>query len=92
MLPVRQKNGGVLIDISVVPNSKKEGIFVEGDTIRVRVKAPADKGKANKEVIKRLSKLFGACEMVSGASSRKKTVFVDGATIHDALRAIESIS
>lgn len=59
---------------------KKDFIEVDGDKITVGVKAQPEKGKANDEVIKKLSKHFGvpksAVRIISGTTSRKKMVDV----------------
>lgn len=81
MLPgVRESRDGILVDLQVVPSSRKEEIRYdpEAGRLRVKVSAPADKGKANKAVTKKLSNLFGNCEIVEGLLSRKKTVLVRG--------------
>ena len=67
------------IEIKVVPNSKTDEV-IEGDPLIVRVKAPPTKGKANKAVVKVLSKYFNAdVWIVSGATSRKKIVAIEAA-------------
>ncbi len=80
---VKQSKSGILIDIEVVPGSKKE--FLEYDEwtnrIKVKVKEPAVKGKANSGVVRTFSELFGNCEIVSGDLSRKKTVLVLNSTL-----------
>lgn len=67
------------IEIKVVPNSNTDEV-IEGDPLIVRVKAPPTKGKANKAVVKVLSKYFNAdVRIVSGATSRKKIVAIEAA-------------
>lgn len=62
------------IEIKVIPNSDVEEIL-EAEPLIVRVKAPPTKGKANKAVIKLLSRYFNAnVRIVSGTKSRKKIV------------------
>ena len=65
------------IEIKVIPNSDVEEIL-EADPLVVRVKAPPTKGKANKAVIKLLSRYFNAnVRIVSGTKSRKKIVEIE---------------
>ena len=65
------------ISIRVIPNAKKSEI-VEGDVLRVRVKAPAIEGKANKELISVLSKHYkinkSKIRIVKGEKSRDKLI------------------
>ena len=67
------------IEIKVIPNSKTEEI-IEADPLIIRVKEPPTKGKANKAVVKLLSRYFSAnVRIVSGATSRTKIVEIDEA-------------
>ncbi len=64
---------GVILELSVKPNAKKFEIQIDGDTVLVLVPEAPMKGKVNKELLKRLSKMFGKpVELVSGFSSREK--------------------
>lgn len=63
---------------SVSVKLKKDFIEVSGNEIIVGVKASPEKGKANDEIIKKIAKYLGvpksAVRIISGATSRKKTV------------------
>jgi len=84
---LKQSKSGTLIDIEVVPNSKKESMEYDSWTqrIKVKIKEPAVKGKANAGVVKKFTKLFGRCEIkiVSGNLSRKKTLLVSGGEVEN---------
>jgi uncharacterized protein (TIGR00251 family) len=67
--------------IKVIPKSQKNEISEimedeEGQTIKIRIKAAPEKGKANKELIKLLSKEFSLpkqnIEIISGKTSQLK--------------------
>lgn len=70
--------------IKVIPKSNKNEIvetFTDADgeeTIKIRIKAAPEKGKANAELIKFLSKEWGvpraAIEIVSGKTERLKLI------------------
>jgi len=61
-------------EIKVIPNSKKEKIIKSTELI-VKVREPAKNGKANKAIIKLLSKYFGKkVRIVSGFKSKKKNI------------------
>ncbi len=73
----------MLIEIKVVPNSKKrELILEEGGRIKVKLTAPPVNGKANKELVEVLSEYFGVPKrnvtIVKGEYGRKKLVKVEG--------------
>jgi len=62
------------LHIHVVTRAKKDEV-VGGEPFLVRVKAPAEKGKANKAVVRLLSKYFGEkVQIKSGFKSRDKVV------------------
>ena len=71
------------ISIKVIPNAGKNEVvdFSNGEW-RIRVGAPPDKGKANKELISFLSKMLGLrkdnLEILIGEKSHHKVVEVRG--------------
>ncbi len=73
------KENTVSISITVKPNAKKSEILgVHNNRIKIAVKAPAQEGKANKELLKFLSKVYDLplsyFEISSGDSSKDKRV------------------
>jgi uncharacterized protein (TIGR00251 family) len=71
---------GLLIEISVKPGSKEFRISVEADEIVVFCREQPTKGKANKELVKELSRLFHReVKLVSGLTSRQKRLLIKGA-------------
>lgn len=69
------------ITATVIPNSKENQIIKNsGRSIKVKLKAPAKEGKANKELIKVLSDYFGVSKsnisIISGISSKTKVIEV----------------
>ncbi|WP_456451777.1 DUF167 domain-containing protein [Hydrogenimonas sp.] len=72
-----ESNDFVDLFVSARPaSSKNEIVGVYDDTLKVKVKAPAVEGAANKELAKFLSKLFkvpkGEIRFVSGETSKRK--------------------
>lgn len=66
------------LNIKVIPKSKKDEV-IEGDPLIVRVTDPPEKNKANKKVMKLLSKHFGSkVSIVFGGKSKEKVVEVEG--------------
>jgi len=72
----------VKLQIKVIPASSKDCIagWLE-DTLKIKVKAPAEKGKANKAVVKVLEKSLllakGSVSIESGLTSSRKTVVIN---------------
>ena len=70
------------INIKVKPNSKEQKIIEETDgSLIIRLKSPPVDGKANKELIKVLSKKYNVPKSYfrskSGVSSRQKLIEID---------------
>ncbi len=70
------------LHIKVIPSSSKD--YIAGwleDTLKVKVKAPPDKGKANKAVIKMLEQLLllpkGSINIKSGLTSSRKIININ---------------
>ncbi|MFH1770151.1 MAG: DUF167 domain-containing protein [archaeon] len=66
------------LKIKVSPNSKKTEIKeVKDNVVFVNIAAPADKNKANKEVIRFFSKLLKKKVLIkSGLTAQNKTLFI----------------
>ena len=73
----------VVLSVYVVPRAaRNEIVGVEEETLRIRVKAPPVKGKANDALIRLLAKTLGIgknqIEVVSGHKARRKMIKVQG--------------
>ena len=72
-----------VLEFKVIPDAAKtEFADLEGEMIRVRVAAPPEKGKANKELIRFIAKSLGISKanlvLLSGETYRKKTDASEG--------------
>ena len=69
------------LKIRVKTRSNKFKIIQDGDLVVVHVKSAPTKGKANQEIIKKLSKMLGISSsklrIVSGATSTEKTLEIE---------------
>ena len=82
--PVREADGGVDVDLLVVPNASRTSVVGRhGDRIKVRVTGPPEKNKANRAVIELLAEATGAkrVTVTRGRTGRHKTVFMVGVTV-----------
>jgi uncharacterized protein len=82
---IHPTEGGVLIDVRVIPRAAKSGLAgMRDDTLLVRLNAPPVEGAANAELIEVLARALGvpkrAITLVSGERSRRKRVRVVGVT------------
>lgn len=67
------------IRVDVKPSSRETRVERTEKGMIVWLTEPADKGKANVQLVKLLSRLLGArVRLVSGATGRKKLIEVDG--------------
>ncbi|MHA1681321.1 MAG: DUF167 domain-containing protein [Promethearchaeota archaeon] len=84
------------VALRVKPNAKESRMSVDGDGfLLVSVKAPPAKGKANRELIKVLSKLFGTSsgniEIIAGSTTRDKKIRLHGIDDVSYERALEAL-
>ncbi len=81
------------LQIKVVPGSSRSGIAGWlGDVLRVRVTAPAERGRANVAVESLLREVLGlssgGARIVSGGASPRKTVEIIGLSESEARRRL----
>jgi len=98
--PWRPLAGGIGLALRVTPRGGRDGIdgietLSDGRSVlKVRVRAIADGGEANRAVTELLAKAIGVpkakVRLVSGATARLKQVAIDGdpAALGEALRAL----
>ena len=98
--PWRPLTGGIGIALRVTPRGGRDGIdgietLSDGRSVlKVRVRAIADGGEANRAVTELLARAIGVpkakVRLVSGATARLKQVAIDGdpAALGEALRAL----
>jgi len=83
VIPVRESGEGIVFQVRVVPRSSRSEVAgIQGDTLKVRLKAPPVEGRANEECIRFLAGLLGVkkdrVRIVSGLKSKTKTIAVSG--------------
>jgi len=100
MLPWRPSTGGISVALRVTPRGRRDdidGIETLSDgrsVVKLRVRAIADGGEANRAVMELLAKALrvpkAKVRLLSGATSRLKQVAIDGdpAELGEALRAL----
>jgi len=69
----------MIIKVNVITNAKKDSVHYDGERLVVRTTEQPVKGRANRQVVRIISGLFGfRADVVSGHFSRNKLIFVDG--------------
>lgn len=82
--PVRPVEGGVEIELWVVPGSSRSELSgLHGGAVRVRVGAPPEGGRANTEACRLIAAAIGSrrVRVIRGATSRHKVVRVAGTDV-----------
>jgi len=69
------------LHVKVIPKAKRNEVSKEGEVLKVRVRVPAAKGKANKAVIELLADYFKVkksdIRIIRGEKSREKVIEVN---------------
>ncbi len=89
MIVLRQTPEGVIVPLDVRPRSSRPGPAGEREgRLRLGVAAPAEDGRANREVVRSVAELFGVpsstVTILRGGTSRRKDVLLTGITPADA--------
>ncbi len=75
---IKQTPDGIIINIKISPNSKKNEIIRDGDIFKIKITAQPIDGKANKALIEYLSKNFKipktSIKILKGETSKEKTI------------------
>ncbi len=92
---IAKVDDGIRIVVHVVPNAKETGILIDIDgSLMMRVNAPPIKGKANREIVKwlskRLKKPSSQVRIIAGLTSNLKTLKIIGIDESTFLEAIGS--
>jgi len=85
MINIREVEDGIVVSVKVQPNASYDRVVGEhADQLKIAVTVAPEKGKANKAVIKVLSRLLDVkssdIEILSGETSRDKKVFIKNMT------------
>ena len=93
---LRQRGEAIEIDVMVVPRaSRNELVGIHEDRLKIRLAAPPVEGKANKELIRFLSKQLSVprsrIELVTGERGRRKAVKVSHMTCEAVLEQLRQV-
>lgn len=92
MTPVTGLPGGTRLTVHVQPRAARtEVVGLHGDALEIRLQAPPVDGAANQALCEFVAGRLGlpgrAVELVSGTTSRRKVLRVEGATPEEVLAA-----
>ena len=91
---VRSHPSGALLTVWAVPGAKRTEITgLHGDALRIRVAAPPERGRANKELIKYLSDRLGiTMRIASGAGSRRKRLLAPDVSVSRLVELVDDLT
>lgn len=83
---LKENKDSTFLNINVVPGSSKtEIVGPYGDFLKIKLKAPPQKGKANKELVEFLAKKLNTAKsnikIIKGENQRKKVVQVKATSL-----------
>jgi uncharacterized protein (TIGR00251 family) len=74
---ITETKEGSILEVFVKPKSKEFRVVVEGDEVEVYCKEEPAKGKVNKELVKKFSRLFHKeVSLISGFTSKQKRLLI----------------
>lgn len=75
---IRKTNEGIIVNLRISPNAKKNEIIKDGDIIKVKITALPIDGKANKALVEFFAKNFKipktSIEILKGETSKEKII------------------
>lgn len=78
---LEEKQDSLILSLFVRPNSRKEQILIEADKITILITEPPIEGKANKTILKILSKFLkvpvSKIEIIKGIKSHDKKIAIN---------------
>jgi uncharacterized protein (TIGR00251 family) len=92
-LNAKNESKGIQLAVKVTPNAGRDEIasFIDG-VLRLKIAAPPDKGKANKELTDFLSRTLGVSKssvaIIRGQTSRNKVITIARISQEEAIKRI----
>jgi len=77
----KNTSDGIIVNIKISPNAKKNEIIKDGDITKIKITAQPIDGKANKALVEYLSKTFKvpktSIKIIKGETSKEKTILFE---------------
>lgn len=90
---IREKDGNLLIELKVLPRSKKNSLEITDTEIRLKITAPPVDGEANKMVVDFFAKTLDVIKkniiIERGENSRHKTLKICGLTRSEFFKLVQ---
>jgi len=89
---IRQIHDGVVLAAHVRAGSGRFSISPEQSFLEIRTRSPAEGNRANMEIVKELSRLFGReVRIIRGMKSKRKEILIAGISMQDAERLLKDL-
>ena len=84
------------LSLKVQPNAGRNRVVGFSNNVwKLKIAAPPDKGKANKEIIEYLSEILGlrkdAITILKGETSHNKIIGINGVNLEELTKALEAL-
>lgn len=81
MIPIKETAAGVIFAIQVLPRSSQCKLAgLRGDFLRIKITAPPVDGRANEEVVRFFTAIFGVkreqVQIIGGLKAKRKTIMI----------------
>ncbi|MCG3216801.1 MAG: DUF167 domain-containing protein [Candidatus Heimdallarchaeota archaeon] len=90
---IEEKEDSIWLTVNVHPNSSSKKIEITENTIEIYVNEPPDKGKANKALLKLMSKKLriqsSSISIIKGHKTRKKIILIRNINMIEILEKIK---
>ena len=91
--PIRSVDGGVEIDVQVMPRASREAVVgLVGERIKVSITEPPVDGRANEAIVELLARKVGVAKrdvaLVHGTTGKRKTIRIAGITAEQVAHAL----
>jgi uncharacterized protein (TIGR00251 family) len=93
---LKESSDNLFFIVKIIPkSSKNEIIGWFNDTLKIKIKEPPEKQKANKELISFLSKIFkiskSNIKIEKGSTSKIKKITIENLSISSAQKTLDSL-
>lgn len=92
-IPFKETNEGIFLSLKVIAKAKIQKIEIENDFLKIKVREPREKGKANEALISFLSDFFehpkSLFHLLSGEKQTQKKMLIKGLSKEKFLKIIK---
>jgi len=80
----------LLVSAKIHPSSPEFKLLLKDGVLHVWLTEPAENNKANQQLVKQLTKRFGSCKIIRGATSSKKVLVLPVSSVEELKQRLQS--